>query len=184
VSHIHRLLSERDQIRGDEKDWVLNEALSTRKLQNGGSFQNVVARKLDEVLVPIFSEIIALVDRNYNLDRLDPKNENSPLSQFWLAIFRNSAIVQLRYEDMVTQGKHRKQVLGAGKRMAEEDFKCKLPFSWLVKEEVDAHWHSAKSTATGNKNWCNLPLLPSSFSNISDLPSFLIWSTINHQGDP
>jgi len=90
-------LCERDQIRKDEKNWVLNQALSTRKLQNGGTFQNVLARKLDEVLVPIFSEIIALVDRNYNLDCLDPKNEKSPLSQFWLAMFRNSDIVQLRY---------------------------------------------------------------------------------------
>jgi len=150
VRRIHRLLSERDQIREDEKNWVVNEALNTRKLQNGGTFQNVLARKLDEVLVPIFSEIIALVDRNYNLDRLVPKNENSPLSQFWLAMFRNSAIVQLRYEDMTTRGSHREQVPGAGGRMAEEDFKCQLPFSWLVREAVDAHWHSAKSTATGN----------------------------------
>ena len=159
MRHIHRLLSERDQIREDERHWVLNEALNTRKLQNGGTFENVLARKLDEVLVPIFSEIIALVDRNYNLDRLVPKNENSPLSQFWLAMFRNSAIVQLRYEDMATRGRHREQVPGAGGRMAEEDFKCQLPFSWLVKEAVDAHWHSAKSTATGN-SWGNLSTLP------------------------
>ena len=161
MRHIHRLLSERDHIREDEKNWVLNEALNARKLQSGGTFQNVLARRLDEVLIPIFSEIIALVDRNYNLDRLDPKNENSPLSQFWLAMFRNSAIVQLRYEDMATRGRHREQVPGAGGRMAEEDFKCQLPFSWLVKEAVDAHWHSARSTATGN-SWCNLSL-PSSF---------------------
>jgi len=150
VRHIHRLVSERDQIREDEKHWVLHEALNTRKLQNGGTFQNVLTRKLDEVLIPIFSEIIALVDRNYNLDHLNPKNKNSSLSQFWLTMFRNSAIVQLRYEDMATRCGHREQVPGAGGRMAEEDFKCQLPFSWLVKEAVDAHWHSAKSTATGN----------------------------------
>jgi len=156
VRRIHQLLSEREEIREDEKDWVVNEALNTRKLQNGGTFQNVLARKLDEVLVPIFSEIIAVVDHNYNLDRLDPKNENSPLSQFWLAIFRSSAIVRFCYEDMATCGRHRDLVPGAGGRMAEEDFKCQLPFSWLVKEAVDAHWHGAKSTATGN-SWGTFP---------------------------
>ena len=152
VRHIHRLLTERDQVREDEKNWVLNEALSARKLQNGGTFQNVLARKLDDVLVPIFSELIALVDRNYNLNRLDPKEQNSPLCQFWLAMFSNPAIMQLRYEDMVTAqgGGHREQVPGAGGRMAEEDFKCQLPFSWLVKEAVDTQWHSAKSTVGGN----------------------------------
>ena len=146
-------MRERDQIREDEKNWVLNEALSSRKLQNGGTFQNVLARKLDDVLVPIFSEIIALVDRNYNLNCLNRKEKNSPLYQFWLAMFRNPAIMQLHYKDMVTtQGGHREQVPGIGGRMAEEDFKCQLPFSWLVKEAVDSQWHSAKSTAEGN-NW-------------------------------
>ena len=153
MRHIHQLLTERTQVWEDDKNWVLNEALSARKLQNGGTFQNVLARKLDDVIVPIFSEIIALVDRNYNLNRLNLKEENSPLNQFWLAMFRNPAIMQLCYEDMVTKqgGGHREQVPGAGGRMAEEDFKCQLPFSWLVKEAVDTQWHSTKSTMRGNK---------------------------------
>ena len=181
MRHIHRLLNERDQIIGNERNWVLNQALNTRKLQNGGTFQNVLTRKLDEVLVPIFSEIIALVDRNYNLDRLDPQIENSPLSQFWLAMFKNSAIVQLHYEDMATRGRHREQVPGAGGRMAEEDFKCQLPFSWLVKEAVDALWHSAKSTATGA---CNLP--PPRFHSASILVlrlSIVLWCNHSRRSD-
>ena len=147
VRHIHKLLKERDQVREDERNWILNEALSSRKLQNGGTFQNVLARKLDEVLVPILSEIIALLDRNYNLNHLNTKEKTSPLYQFWLAMFRNQ---QLHYEDMVSQGMHRERVPGVGGRMAEEDFKCQLPFSWLVKEAVDSQWHSAKSTSGGN----------------------------------
>ena len=151
MRHIHQLLKERNQVREDDKNWVLNEALSARKLQNGGTFQNVLARKLDDVIVPIFSEIIALLDHNYNLNHLNIKEENSPLNQFWLAMFRNPAIMQLHYEDMVTKqgGGHREQVPGAGGRMAEEDFKCQLPFSWLVKEAVDTQWHSAKCTVGG-----------------------------------
>ena len=160
MRHIHQLLRERDLIREDDKSWVLNEALSARKLQNGGTFQNVLARKLDDIIVPIFSEIIALVDRNYNLNRLNPKEENSPLNQFWLAMFRNPAVMQLSYEDMVTMqgGGHREQVPGAGGRMSEEDFKCQLPFSWLVKEAVDTQWHSAISSVGGTSCLGNPPL--------------------------
>ena len=154
MRHIHRLLKERDQIREDEKNWILNEALNSRKLQSGGTFQNVLARKLDGVLVPIFSEIIAFMDRNYNLNHLNSKEKNSPIYRFWVALFRNPAIMQLHYEDMVTTqgGEHRELVPGAGGRIAEEDFKCQLPFSWLVKEAVDSHWHSAKSIMGGNKH--------------------------------
>ena len=140
------MLKEREQVREDESNWILNEALSARKLQNGGTFQNVLARKLDSVLVPMFSEIIALVDRNYNLNHLNSQEKNSPLYQFWLAMFRNQ---QFHYQDMVTQGMHREQVPGVRGRMVEEDFMCQLPFSWLVKETVDSQWYSAKSTVEG-----------------------------------
>ena len=151
VRHIHRLLKEREQVREDERNWVLNEALSIRKLHNGGTFQNVLARKLDGVLVPIFSEIIALVDHNYNLNHLDPKNKNPPVYQFWLTMFRNQ---QLNYQEMVAGGVHREKTPGAEGRMAEEDFKCQLPFSWQVKAAVDSLWYSAKSTAEGNSYSC------------------------------
>ena len=146
MRHIHQLLKEREQVREDDTNWILNEALSIRKLQNGGIFQNVLARKLDGVLVPIFSEIIALVDHNYNLNHLNSQERNSPLYQFWLAMFRNQ---QFHYQDMVTQGMHREQGRSVRGRMIEEDFKCQLPFSWLVKETVDSQWYSAKSTVEG-----------------------------------
>ena len=147
VRHIHRLLKEREQVREDERNWILNEALSIRKLRNGGTFQKVLARKLDEVLVPILSEIFALLDRNNNLNHLNTKEKTSPLYQFWLAMFRNQ---QLCYEDMVSHGmQHRELVPALGGRMAEEDFQCQLPFSWLVKEAVDLQWQSAKSTSGG-----------------------------------
>ena len=151
VRLIHRLLIERDQVRVDEKNWVVNEALSARKLQNGGTFQNVLARKIDNVLTPIFSEIITLMDHNYNLNHLVFKEKDSPRYQLWLAMFRNPAIMQLHYKDMVaTQGDgHTEQVPGTGGRIAEEEFMCQMPFSWLIKEAVDSQWHIAKSTAKG-----------------------------------
>ena len=172
MRRIHKLLKERDQVRQDERNWILNEALSARKLQNGGTFQNVLARKLDEVLVPILSEIIALLDRNYNLNHLNTKEKTSAVYQFWLAMFRNQ---QLWYEDMVSQGKHRELVPGVGGRMAEEDFKCQLPFSWLVKETIDSQWHSAKSTSGGNTYFTHHLVLIVHFLFLS--PSSLLFST-------
>ena len=143
MTHIHQLLKERESIRQDEKNWVLNEALSAKKLQSGGTFRNVIARKLDEVIIPIFAEIIALIDHNYNLDLVDPKINNTPVTQFWLAMFRNPHVMHFSYSDMSV----REQVPGVGGRLAEEEFRCQLPFSWLVREAFEAQWDSAKSVA-------------------------------------
>ena len=143
VIHLHQLLKERDRVRVDEKDWVLNEALNAKKLQSGGTFRNVIARKLNEVIIPIFSKIIALIDRNYNLDLANPNGNSTPVTQFWLAIFRDPKVMHFSYTEMSV----REQVPG----MTEEEFRCRLPFSWLVREAFEAQWDSAKNTS-GNSN--------------------------------
>lgn len=144
VQHVFNVLEQRDQVWELDKQWVLNEAMNPRKLQNGGTFRNVLARKIDDVLVPIFSEIIAFIDRNYNLDLISLRNENYPLQQFWLNIFGRHAIMQFNYIEMVTP---REKVPGVGGRRSAKDFRCRLPFSWLIKTAVDDQWDNVKSSA-------------------------------------
>ena len=69
VKHIKNLLEEREKS-PIFKEWVLNEALSTEKLQSGGTFQNVLTRRLDEVIVPLFADILLFVDHYFNLNLL------------------------------------------------------------------------------------------------------------------
>ncbi len=138
------VLREKDKLRPDEKEWVINEAMDPRSLQHGGTFRNVLARKVDDVIVPIFSEIISVIDQNYNLDLIDPRGEDVALSQFWLSIFRDPDVTQFRYIDTVTP---RKQVPGVGGRKAGEDFKCEMPFSWLIHSAVKSQWDNIKCSA-------------------------------------
>ncbi len=109
-----------------ERDWVLTEAMSGRKLQNGGTFRNVLARRIDEVVTPFFAEIIAHADQNCNLDLLDPKNLDSPIARFWLKLFN------------LTGGRIDFSSLAKGKTTIKTEFHCRLPFSWFVWEVVNA----------------------------------------------
>ena len=143
VQHIFVVLQEREEVFEGEK-WVIKEAMNARNLQHGGTFRNVLSRKVDEVVTPIFAEIIASVDRNYNLDLINPKDGDLSISKFWLRIFSDSSIMQFNYRDMVTP---REQVPGVGGRKTGEDFKCELPFSWLIYDAVDSQWDNAKSLA-------------------------------------
>ena len=138
--HIYRLLKEREEDRPDLSNWVLDEALSSSSLEVGGTFRNVLARKIDEVVIPIFAKIIASIDHHYNMDLINPKDKESPLSKFWLAMFRDPKIQQLKYSQGV-------KVAGLGGRRTEQDFKCKLPFFWLIKDAVDSQWDNAKHNA-------------------------------------
>ena len=144
IQHIYQVLKQKESLYESDKEWVIKEAMNAKSLQHGGTFRNVLTRKVDEVVIPIFSEIIARIDTNYNLDLINPKNENSPRSQFWLSIFCNREIMQFDYNEFVTP---RVQVPGVGGRKADVDFKCELPFSWLIFDAVDSQWDNAKSSA-------------------------------------
>ncbi len=141
MEHIHKILQMRDEQRPDLKEWVTTEAMNAKGLQHGGTFRNVLSRKVDDVVVPLFAEILASIDRNYNLDLVVPKSENTSLSQFWLNMFGDPEIMQFSYTST------REQVPGLGGRKAGEDFQCHLPFSWLIYNAVDSQWDNAKSIA-------------------------------------
>ena len=125
VKFIHKALKRREEIRVDEKDWVLMEAMSSRKLQSGGTFSNVLARRIGEVITPYFAELIAHMDQNCNLDLLDVQ-QASPISQFWLEMF-NLTAEQIDFTS-----------LASGKTDVKMDFHCMLPFSWYIRETVEA----------------------------------------------
>ena len=98
---------------------------------------NVLARKLDDIIIPRLAEIIAFVDRSFNLSILQP-HYSAPFSQFWLRMFASKRVEEaLRFTDMV--GREKVEI-------NHENFACKFPFFWLVKELVDSHWDSAQST--------------------------------------
>lgn len=141
--HLYNLLQEREADRPDLSEWVLSEALDASKLEVGGTFRNVLARKIDDVVIPIFAKIIACIDCNCNLDLIDPKAQDSPVSLLWLAIFREPKVLQLKYSEMVLGDK----VSGVGGKKANHDFKCKMPFFWFIKDTVDSQMDNAKSRA-------------------------------------
>ena len=141
VMHLYQLLKEREEDRPDLSEWVLSEALNSSKLEVGGTFRNVLARKIDEVVIPIFAKIIACIDCYYNLNLIDPKAQDSPRSQLWLAMFGEPKVLQLKYSEMV-QGD---TVPGIGGRKSNQDFECQMPFFWLIRDAVDSQWDSAKS---------------------------------------
>lgn len=126
VQLIHAALRQREKDKVDERDWVVLEAMSGRKLQNGGTFRNVLARCIDEVITPYFAEIISQIDMNCNLDLLDHEQE-APLSRFWLAMFG----VAGKQIDLSS--------LAEGKTTISTNFQCQLPFFWCVKDIVEVH---------------------------------------------
>ena len=145
MKQILSVLKERDELMND-REWVLREAMSGRKLQSGGTFQNVLSRKLNEVVIPIFANILATIDHYSNLDIVGYNDPNLPLHQLWLEIFQNQNFCSFSFEQM-TVGEHILRIGGKRATLFDE-FKCRFPFFWLIKDVIDALMDQAKAVTS------------------------------------
>ena len=160
IEHISSILQERDAIIPDSKNWVFLESVESKKLRQGGTFRNCLSKKFDEVIVPIFAEILGTIDKNYNLSLIhDAPDQSSLIAKLWLGIFANKQICTFSYNDVVLKNQQQQQhnyrvrVPGIGALLALPDYRCKFPFSWVVRDTIDSQWDNA-TALVGKPNLC------------------------------
>ena len=156
---IHKLLQEKDERAGMKaSDWLRLEALSGTGIQENGTFRKALWQRVYSSVIPIFSEVIAYVDRDSNLD-LVPE-EGSWLSSLWIALFQNPSMVELHYENFLSleSGIMRERVPVTTSGRERHLFDLQFPFSWLIKERIDAMWKEAASIA-GKRFFLSLNLI-------------------------
>ena len=145
MKHILILLKQRENILKEE-GWALMEALNEKGLQTGGTFRITLSRRLDEVVIPIFAEVLAFIDRYSNLALISKPNQNQPRDLFWMTVFTNESLCKFSCEQIAMGGGLEHQISGvAGKQLFFfNEFNCQFPFFWLIKDTIDAQWDNAK----------------------------------------
>ena len=148
------MLQERDSDMPDPKNWAFLESMQSKKLRQSGTFRNCLSRKFDEVIVPIFAEILSIIDKNYNLNLIhDELDQSSLIAQLWLGIFANKQICRFSYNDIIAKSQqpqqynYRSRVPGIGALLASPEYACRFPFSWLIKDIINSQWDNATALA-------------------------------------
>ena len=81
--------------------------------------------------------MIAYSDQNYNLDLLDEGNEWK--IKLWFEMLGDTRITPLKYDSFISpvsgRLRERARVLSSG---AGHHFKCKFPFSWVIKDMINS----------------------------------------------
>ena len=145
---IHKLLQEKDERAGTKaNDWLRSEALSGTGIQENGTFRKALWQRVYSSVISILSEVIAFVDRDSNLD-LVVDRENW-LSSLWLGFFESENMVELHYESFlsVESGIKRERVSVVTSGRQKQSLELQFPFSWIIKERIDAMWREASSIA-------------------------------------
>lgn len=145
---IHSLLQEKDERAGSKaSDWLRSEALSGTGIQENGTFRKALWQRVYSSVIPILSEVIAFVDRDSNLDLV--MDEGSWLSRLWITFFQDQSIVEFHYDNFLSleSGIIRERVPVTTSGLERHMFDLQFPFSWLIKERIDALWREASSIA-------------------------------------
>lgn len=131
LSRLYDLITEKDKTIDDPESWAVQVALDGQCLQTSFTLVNSLSRLLSEVLRKLLAYIIPHIDKNSNLDLIDPEDQGSVKSQLWLSAFRNDTFFQLQYTDFTTSG-------SATMEVTRQRYKCRFPFSWEMIDQIDA----------------------------------------------
>ncbi|KAL9988404.1 hypothetical protein ACROYT_G002842 [Oculina patagonica] len=143
----YHLLKERESKAYNPNEWLHSEALSGTGVQEWGTFRKALWKRVYSAVVPILAEIIALADRDSNLDLVT--NDHTSISTLWLKILADPNISELSYNKMISpvtnSVRERVQVISSG--AGGHGFLCRFPFSFLIKQRVEKLLKAAYSVS-------------------------------------
>ena len=145
---IHKLLQEKDERAGTKaNDWLRSEALSGTGIQENGTFRKALWQRVYSSVIPILSEVIAFVDCDSNLELV--MDGGNWLSSLWLEFFQCDKMVKLHYDGFLSleSGIIRERVPVVTSGRETQSLELQFPFSWIIKERIDAMWREASSIA-------------------------------------
>jgi hypothetical protein len=152
LRRVRMLLHERDErMEADRASlWVRNEALSHISIQAGGTFRRTLWLRIVNVITPIVSEIVALLDCDSNLCLMADgiAEDGHWLTVLWLDLFCNSQFGQLHYDDyMAPESQTRQRVPVESSGYRGHTFEAQFPFSCLIKRQLDEMLQEGRTIA-------------------------------------
>lgn len=148
AQRVQKLLGEKDERSPEQgRNWLRSQAKRGTGIQENGTFRKALWQGVCLSVIPVLSEVIAFVDRDSNLELV--MGEKKWLSHLWLRFFQSDKVVELHYNDFLSLQSHsiRERVPLFTTADENQTFKLQFPFSWLIKEKMDAMWKDASSIA-------------------------------------
>ncbi|KAL3881524.1 hypothetical protein ACJMK2_027956, partial [Sinanodonta woodiana] len=143
ILHIAALLNEKEKKHSFKPDnWLSLEAAKAENINKAGTFRRSCIQHFESKIAPILAGIIAHIDTNHNMDILrDHISSGNWMARFWLQIINTHGAIQLQYHDLfLAEQKELNEVIVKTTGCEGQIFAAKMPFSWLIFEQIDSIW--------------------------------------------
>ncbi|XP_030361798.1 E3 ubiquitin-protein ligase RNF213 isoform X3 [Strigops habroptila] len=141
-ARLANLLKKQEENSLDPKNWVLREASNLSALQEAGTFRHTLWKRVQNVITPILALLIAVIDRNGNLELL-VRPAAEWVTKLWMFIFSDTRLLTVPFG----VGKNSSQpeiILVQNNMVVSADAGNEMPFSWRIKEYLDEMWLEAQ----------------------------------------
>ncbi|XP_078611724.1 E3 ubiquitin-protein ligase RNF213-like isoform X2 [Branchiostoma floridae x Branchiostoma japonicum] len=145
-ARIVQLLEEKEKSKADGGvNWLTNEAATHKAITEAGTLRQSAWNHLSSVIAPLLAEIVAYADRNCNLDHMATPAGEWAIPLF-LAVLNDHNLVPFHYNDMLSpvMNVQRQKIPVLSSGCGEQLFECRVPFSWVIRGQVDAMWKAAQ----------------------------------------
>ncbi|CAJ1075083.1 E3 ubiquitin-protein ligase rnf213-alpha [Xyrichtys novacula] len=138
--HLHSLLSSHDgnTFSSIKSNWVIKEASNIDALQEGGTFRNTLWKRVQAVVVPLFAQLVSVIDRDQNLNILLGDCSES-VKRLWLDIFGNDKLLEIPHLTLDHNNETR-TILVQNNIAQDQIMSCSMPFSWRIKNYLEELW--------------------------------------------
>ncbi|XP_025892633.1 E3 ubiquitin-protein ligase RNF213 [Nothoprocta perdicaria] len=140
-SRLSTLLKKQEESLFHMRNWVLREASNLSALQEAGTFRHTLWKRVQKVVTPFLALLIAVVDRNSNLERL-VRPAAEWVTNLWMFVFSDTAL--LTVPDGVGKSGSQTEIILVQSNMFFADAGNEMPFSWRIKEYLDDMWLEAQ----------------------------------------
>ena len=122
LNKIFAMIEDRGRKLGRRDDWITEQACSSRALQEGGTFTNVLWLRLKTIVATSIAKIVSGADADNNLSLLHNSIQDSQIANLWFQIFERNDLWDLQWTSInssfFVEGNH--------------GFSCSFPFSRLI----------------------------------------------------
>ncbi|CAK6438595.1 unnamed protein product [Pipistrellus nathusii] len=148
----HLLLRQEESCVLGRKDWVAQEASNPDALQEAGTFRHTLWKRVQGVVTPLLASMVAIIDRDSNLELLATPNTRAWVRELWMFIFNDINLLSI---PLVTNdarsNSDRAHILVQSYAQRPGEACSAVPFSWRIRDYVEELWVQAQyiSAAAG-----------------------------------
>ncbi|XP_048222860.1 E3 ubiquitin-protein ligase RNF213 [Perognathus longimembris pacificus] len=127
------------------KAWVSREAANQDALQEAGTFRHTLWKRVQGAVTPLLASMIAITDRDGNLELLTRPALPAWVPELWMFIFSdvNFLNIPLVVNNTAHQGEVPPIVVQSDMGLPEHASNS-VPFSWRIKDYVEELWIQAQ----------------------------------------